>query len=152
MEGIGLIYEEVIKISHYLGGTMLATCLKILVQKGYGTILKEIRKDEKNEPLGFKDCLEKVEYKQELPAKSNELILLIEIDGKKFPVSIGVQFRKKFQQPKKCHSILTRERIYKIESTMPSEINVESTGYSRHPYQVEDREINAWYENVKAVS
>ena len=124
---------------------LVAKCLEIIVLKRYGKRLRKIRRDKNNEPIGFEDVFETVEYEK---GKPSDLILMIVIDGEKFSISISKQFREKFRQPRKHYSIFSEKRIYQIGSTMPAEINVESTGNSRHPYRVEDQAINAWYKKI----
>jgi hypothetical protein len=84
-------------------------------------------------------------------SQSAELLLLVDVDGKVLPIPIDKQFRKKFQKPGTAYAQLNKDRMKRIDIMMPKEINVEGTGNSRYPYQVEDSEIDAWYENVKAV-
>lgn len=122
------------------------------MQPSCSILIDGIKKNAESGPAGEGSYFKNLGHGKGLFSQSAELLLLVEVGEKVFPIPIDKQFRKKFQKPGKAYAQLNKERMKRINEMMPREINVEGTGNSRYPYQVEDPEIDAWYEHVKAVS
>lgn len=131
---------------------MLVKCIKVFMQPGCSLVINGVKKNSESGPVGEGNYFKNLGHGKGLFSQSAELLLLVEVGEKVFPIPIDKQFRKKFQKPGTAYAQLNKERMKKIDVMMPKEIDVEETGNSRYPYQVKDSEIDDWYERVKAVS
>ena len=127
---------------------MLVDCVKVFMQPGCSMVVNGIKRNTESGPAGEGSYFKNLGFGKGLFTQSAELLLLIKVGEKIFPIPIDKQFREKFKKPGRAYAVLSEKRMKRIEATMPEKINVEATGDSRYPYRVLDSEIDIWYSKI----
>ena len=127
---------------------MLVKCIKVFMQPGCSLVINGVKRNSESGPAGEGSYFKNLGHGKGLFSQSAELLLLVEVGKKVFPVPIDKQFREKFRKPGTAYATLSEKRMKKIAAAMPDHISVEVTGNARYPYRVGDQEIDVWFKRI----